>query len=190
QDPCGQAMAEASARADQFDLAGAAVQARAGAAQGCGEATVVALYLQGLADARAAFRVGGAPAALAPVRQAVAALERIAAGRPGRAAIAALLLQAAAAGAQSERAEMALFLDSAARAEQIQRAAGQPPMPVVSAAEVAGDLWLQLFDYGRAREAYLAAVTSGRRTTRATSGLARASARLGLEPAACMEYRR
>ena len=190
QSPCAGALAEASARADRYDLRGAAARLRAAADAGCADAATGALYVQGLVDARDAFRVGGAAAALEPVRRSIEALERMAGGRPGPAAIAGLLLQAAAAGAQSERAEMALYLDSAARAERIQRAAGQSGVPVVSSLELAGDLWLQLFDYMRARQAYLAAVEQGPRTMRATAGLARSSARLGIETAACVEYRR
>ena len=59
---------EASLRAAEFDLPVAARQLRSAVAQGCASAEVGALFLQGLVDAREAFRQGGTPASLAPVR--------------------------------------------------------------------------------------------------------------------------
>jgi hypothetical protein len=189
QTPCAGAQSEAAALVERFDLAAAAAVLRAAAGQGCADARVGAIYLQGLTDARTAFSLGAPPASLQPIRDAIATLEKMAAGRPGQPEIARLLLQAAAAGAQSERAEMALYLDSASRMETLQRAARQPGAPFVSGLELAGDLWLQLFDYMRARTAYADAVEQGR-TMRATAGLARATARLGIETGACVEYQR
>lgn len=177
-------MAEAAARVDAFDPAGAADRLRAAASPVCAAARVGALYLQGLVDARAAFRQGGSPDALAPVRAAVAALDAIARNRPGSAQIARLTLQAAAAAAQSERDEMALYLDAAMRMEALQRAAGEPGAPFISSVEAGGDLWLQLFRYADARRLYMRAVDEGHATMRALAGLARSAARLGVEETA------
>ncbi|MBM3819501.1 MAG: hypothetical protein FJW14_10885, partial [Acidimicrobiia bacterium] len=117
-------------------------------------ADVEAIYTKGLADARAAFEKGAPPESLVPVREAIAALLKISGERPAQAEIARLTLQAAAAGAQSERDEMTLYLDQATRMEILQLEAKQPGAPGVSALEVAGDLWLQVFRYDEAIEAY------------------------------------
>jgi tetratricopeptide (TPR) repeat protein len=112
------------------------------------------------------------------VREAIAALLKISQERPGQAEIARLTLQAAAAGAQSERDEMALYLDQATRMEVLQRDARQPGAPGVSALEVAGDLWLQVFRYDEAIKAYERAAQYLGETPRIRDSLARARARL------------
>jgi hypothetical protein len=143
------------------------------------EATEVeAIYARGLADARAAFEQGAPPESLVPVREAIAALLKISQERPGQAEIARLTLQAAAAGAQSEREEMALYLDQATRMEILQLDAGQRGAPGVSALEVAGDLWMQVFRYDEAITAYERAARYVGTTPRIRDGLARARARL------------
>ena len=182
-------MAEASVRAEEFDLPGAADRMRLAASRGCAAAEIAALYLRGLVDARDIFRQGAPPASLAPVREAIASFQTIAQGRPGSAEIARLLLQAAAAGAQSERDEMALYLDAATVMETLQRAAGQPGPPVLSTVEVAGGLWLQVYRYADARRYYMQAVEQNRVTPPVLAGLARTAARLGIEAVACAEYR-
>lgn len=182
-------MQQASIRAEEFDLPGAAEGMRTAASNGCASAQVAALYLRGLADAREAFRLGAPPESLAPVREAIASLQALAGDRPGSAAIARLLLQAAAAGAQSERDEMSLYLDAAIQMETLQRAAAQPGAPVISALEVAGDLWLQVYRYADARRYYMQASAQGDRTLRVAAGMARTAARLGVTGAACAEYR-
>ena len=182
-------MAEASVRAEAFDLSGAANRMRMAASLGCAGAEIAALYLRGLVDAREAFRQGAPPESLAPVRTAIASLQSITQGRPGSAEIARLLLQAAAAAAQSERDEMALYLDAASQMETRQRAAGQPGAPVLGSLEVAGDLWLQVYRYADARRSYMQASDEGRATLGVLAGLARTAARLGLRQAACAEYR-
>ena len=153
--------------------------------QGCEAAQVAMLYVRGLIYAEEAFKQGGPPESLAPVRQAMASLEAIAKGRPGSAAIARLVLQAAAAAAQSERDEMSLYLESAVQMESLQRAGGQPGAPLVSAAEAAGDLWLQLHGYDAARRAFLDAEKRVGSTARVLAGVARSAERLGDVPAAC-----
>ena len=181
-------MAEGASRAGEFDLPGAAERMERAAA-GCENGRVAALYLRGLLAAREAFRLGAPPDSLAPVRDAIAELEKIAANRPGQAEIARLVLQAAAASAQSERDEMALYLEHAIQMEALQRAVGQPGAPVIGVMEAAGDLWLQVFRYEDARRMYQRAIAGGDATLRALAGLARTAARLKMDATACQEYR-
>ena len=181
-------VADASVLAAELDLRAAAEQLYAAVGQGCSGAGIAALYVGGLVDSREAFRQGGPPESLVPVRQAIASLEAIAQGGPGPAEIARQLLQAAAAAAQSERDEMRLYLESAMRLETIQRAAGQPGAPLVAAAETAGDLWLQVHRYEEARQSYAHAAEQVGRTPRVLAGLARAAARLNDAPAACSAF--
>jgi hypothetical protein len=181
-------MAEGASRAGEFDVPGAAERMDRAAAGGCESARVAALYLRGLLASREAFSQGAPPAALAPVRDAIVELERMAGNRPGQAELVRLILRAAAASAQSERDEMALYLEHAIQMEAVQRATGQPGAPVLGALEVAGDLWLQVFRYEEARRMYQRAIADGGATMRALAGLARTAARLKLETA-CEEYR-
>ena len=73
--------------------------------------------------------------------------------------------------------------------EAIQRAAGLPGAPLVTAAEVAGDLWLQVHQYEDAQRAY--AETSERfgSTLRVLAGRARAARGLNDTTGACAAYR-
>jgi hypothetical protein len=182
-------MIEASTRAAEFDLGGALELAQAAAARGHLYAQAAVPYIRGLIDARAAFREGGPSDALAPVRAAIESLHTIAGGRPGAAEIARLTLHAAAAAAQSERGEMSLYLEAALQMESLQVMAGLPGAPLVSAAEVAGDLWLQVHRYEDARRVYTEAVARGGSTLRTRSGLARAARRLHETAVACVHYR-
>jgi hypothetical protein len=184
----GTLMTEASVRASEFDLAGALELSRVAASRDDPNAQIAAWYLHGLINAGEAFREGGAPDALAPVREAIASLHAHANGRPGAAEIARLALHAAAAAAQSERDEMGLYLESALDMETLQRMAGLPGAPLVSAAEVAGDLWLQVHRYEDARRAYTDAAASAGSTLRILSGLARVARRLNDAAAACANY--
>src|SRR5688572_17349765 len=92
----------AAARAQEPDLSPSADALRDAVSRGCADAEVGALYLQGLVDARDAFRQGAPPESLVSVHKAIASLERLGQGRPGPAEIARLILHAAAAAAQSE----------------------------------------------------------------------------------------
>ena len=92
-------MVEASARAEEFDLSGAAERMRIAGLRGCVDADVAFLDLRGLLDASEAFRPGAPPESLAPVRAAIASLQAISQDRPGSPEIARLLLHAAAAAA-------------------------------------------------------------------------------------------
>ena len=87
------------------------------------------------------------------------------------------MLVAASAAAQSERDEMGAFLTHAIAMESLQLAAGQPAAPVLSALEVAGELWLQVHRFDDARAAFERAAAQVGTTPRITAGLARATAR-------------
>lgn len=168
---------DAAVRAQEPDLSPAADALRDAASRGCAEAEVGALYLRGLIDARDAFRQGAPPESLLSVHKAVASLEQRGQGRPGPAEIARLMLRAAAAAAQSERDEMALYLEHAERMDALLRATGQPAAPVLSVAEISGELWLQVHRYEDAHAAFTTAARQVGQTPRVVAGLARAAAR-------------
>jgi hypothetical protein len=170
-------VAEAATASQQPDLAAAVTALRTASRSGCADGAIGALYIQGLIDAAAAFRLGAPAQSLEPVHQAIAALDAIAAGRPGPAEIARLVLHAAAAAAQSERDEMALYLEHAERMEGVLRATGQAAAPVLPVAEVAGELWLQVHRYDDAHAAFTRAEAHAGKTPRVAAGLARAAAR-------------
>ena len=143
------ALGEAVARVQAFDLAGAVEPLREPAVSGCDDIEVAAVYLGGLSAAIEAYKQGGSEESLV----------------------------AAVAAAQSEREEMGAFLTHAIAMESLQFAAGQPGAPVISAHEVAGELWLQVHRFDDARAAFERAVEQVGTTPRITAGLARASAR-------------
>jgi hypothetical protein len=178
---------EAVARADLFDVAGALERVGAVQTATCEDAAIAEPYLRGLIAARSAYAQGGSPESLQPVGDAIAALDRQGAAFPGRAQIAALVLRAAAAAAQSEREEMALYLDQALRVEAFQLAARQPPAPIISAHEAAGDLWLQVHRFEEARSAYDTAIARIGANPRLVLGRARTLARLA-DLRACAGY--
>ena len=139
----------------------------------CTPAEVEAVYLQGWDAAQAAARVGGSPESLAPVREAIATLERMAAGDHGPAEIARYVLAAAADAAQDERDEMAIFLEHAVALERAQLDARQPGAPAITAHEAAGDLWLRVYRYEDAKLAYERAKAVIGSTPRIEAGLTR-----------------
>jgi hypothetical protein len=153
-------------------------------AQACAQGDVAVLYLRGLVAARDAFGFGGSPESLALVRATITTLEART-PRSRQADIVVNVLRAAAAAAQSEREEMALFLAQAIQIEMLQFAAREPGAPLVTAHEVAGDLWLRVFRYADARQAYLKALSEVGPTPRVLLGIARAEARLKNGPNAC-----
>jgi hypothetical protein len=177
---------DAHERAAEFDLSGAAALLKTAADEGDTNAQVAMVYVRGLADAREAARRGGSPESLAPITQAIGWLGIVSGGRPGPAEIARLTLHAAAAAAQSERDEMRLYLESAVRMETVQRAAGMPGAPLVSAAEIAGDLWLQVHRYDEARRAYEDAADRFGSSLRTAAGRARAARGMNDTAAACL----
>lgn len=182
--------ASALERGEIFDLAGAADIFFAASGQLCVEAEIAGHYLRGLVAARDAFKQGGSPESLAPVRLAIAALDARASLVPAQVATARTVLLAAAAAAQSERDEMALLLEHAIRLETLQLEAGQELLPIVTAHEVAGDLWLQVHRYEEARAAYQLARARLGSTPRVMLGLARTAVRLGDTPTACEQFGR
>lgn len=186
-DPAGvAAVGEARAKGEGFDLAAALEAARK--APGCDEAEGIVEYLEGLLAAHAAVKTGGAPDSLRDVRSAANALSRRAEGGRRRWEVASLLIRAAGAATQYERDEMAVYLAEAIRIESLLLDAGQSPAPIVTAHELAGDLWLQVDRYEEARTAYLRAAERVGRTSRVRLGLARSAARLNDTPVACREY--
>jgi hypothetical protein len=182
-------MKAASERARAFDVAGAAARLKSAAARGCAEAELASVYLRGYLDARAAYRFGGSPESLEPVRAAMARLKSAAQGTAALPGIAAFVLQAAAAASQGERDELALVIEHAVQLEAVRLSAGLPGAPMITAHEAAGDLWLQVHRYEDARRAYVRAAERIGATPRVTLGLARTAARLNDIPAACTHYR-
>lgn len=168
---------EASVRAQAFDLPGAVDRLRDPIARGCEDAEVAALYIGGLFAAMEAYKQGGSAESLAPVGEAIAALETISGQTPGPAEIARVVLVAASAAAQSERDEMGAFLTHAIAMESLQLAAGQPGAPVLTALEVAGELWLQVHRFDDAHAAFERAARQVGTTPRIAAGRARAVAR-------------
>lgn len=190
QSPCAThsaLMAAAVERAAVFDLKGATTRLSEGM-KDCPQTAVAYWYVHGLIAARDAYRYGGSPESLEPVKLAMAELESRA-GEVRAAAIARVVLQAASAAAQSEREEMGLLLEYALGLEGKARAAGLSGAPIVSAYEVAGDLWLQVHRFDDARRAYVTAVEQVGSTRRVIFGLARTALRVGDLPAACDHYR-
>ena len=190
QSPCGSStalIAAATERAALLDLRGARTRL-AGDLSACAETTVSYWYLHGLIAAREAYRYGGSPESLEPVKVAIAQLaSRTTETRAAE--IARIVLMAASAAAQSEREEMGLLLEHALDLERQQRAAGLPGAPVITAHEISGDLWLQVHRFEDARRAYLTASEQIGPTARVTLGLARTAFRLGDLPDSCRHYR-
>jgi hypothetical protein len=182
-------IAAAQARADAFDLAGAAESFAAATAAGCHDARLPAVYLRGLVAARDAYRFGGSAESIAPVERALAELDTEPLRSAGEMQIVRFVLQAAIAAAQSEREEIALLIEHAIDLETQRRSAGLSGAPIVSAVEVAGDLWLQVHRYDDARRAYARAADRVGRHPRVVLGLARAAVRLSDWATACAEYK-
>jgi len=182
-------VATAQARADAFDLSGAAEAFASAAAAGCNEARLPAVYLRGLVAAREAYRFGGSPEPIAPVERALAELDTEPLRSAGETQIVRFVLQAAIAASQSEREEVALLIEHAIEIEEQRRSVGLSGAPVVAAMEVAGDLWLQVHRYDDARRAFMRAAARVGRTPRVVLGLARTAVRLSDRAAACGEYR-
>jgi hypothetical protein len=139
----------------------------------CTDAEVATVYAQGWTAAEQAARVGGSPESLVPVREAIATLDRMAAGVHGPAEIARYVLSAAADAAQDERDEMALFLEHAVALERTQLDARQPGAPGITAHEAAGELWLRVHRYEDAKRAFEHAMSVVGPTPRIQAGLRR-----------------
>jgi hypothetical protein len=181
-------IAAATERAAVLDLQGATARL-AGDLSQCADTAVAYWYLHGLISAREAYRVGGSPESLESVKAAIGQLAALSAGMPS-AEIARVVLLAASSAAQSERDEMGLLLVHALDLEKKQRSAGLPGAPIVTAHEVAGDLWLQVHRFDDARQAYRAALEQVGPTRRVVLGLARTALRQGDVRGSCVEYRK
>jgi hypothetical protein len=186
--PAREAAHAAAERVAWFDLSGAADHYGVAAAAGCRDAGIAEAYLRGLQAARAAYREGGSEASLAPVQDAMRRLADAAAAGSTPARIGGFVLEAASAAAQSERDVMALVLEHALAIEAVQLQAGESGAPIVTAHEVAGDLWLQVHRYEEARDAYETAAEQIGRTPFVILGLARTAARMKDGERACREY--
>jgi hypothetical protein len=184
----GALVASAQSRADAFNLVAAADAFESAVAAGCPQARLPALYLRGWMAARDAYRFGGSPESLAPVRKVLEDLDALPPDAAGEAEIARFVLRAAMAAAQSERDEMSLLIEHAINLEARRRAASLPGAPVITAHEAAGDLWLQVYRYEDARRAYTRAAERLGPTRRVTLGLARAAVRMSDTATACVQY--
>jgi hypothetical protein len=190
QAPCTDAeavIAAADERVALLDVQGATARL-ANRRSECENIAVPYWYLRGLTAARDAYRYGGSPESLEPVKLAINELAS-SASQTRSAEIARIVLMAASAAAQSEREEMALLLEHAVTLERQQRSAGSPGAPLLTAQEVAGDLWLQVHRFEDARRAYREAAGQVGPTRRTTLGLARTAFRIGDLADACSEYR-
>ncbi len=182
-------VADAVRRGQAFDIAGAATAYAAAVNAGCSAAQAPLIYVRGLLAARAAGAQFGAAASLQPVKQAMTDLQPFAASDPVARAMQAVL-RAGMPAAQRERAEMTLFIDEMLRMESLQLEARQPPLPVLSAPEMAGAYWLQLRLYDEARRAFDVAAERIGPTPHVLIGAARAAAGARSVAAACGHYRR
>ena len=75
------------------------------------------------------------------------------------------------------------------RMELLQRAANQPGAPLITPAEVAGDLWLQVHGYQEAWQSYVTSSQQVGPVLRVLAGIARATARLNNAASACGAFR-
>jgi hypothetical protein len=181
-------LTEAARLGETFDLTGAAAEYEAAAREGCAASAAAATYVRGLIAARHADAQFGSAASMEPLKQAISALESSTAQNPSARAMA-TVLRAAMPAAQHERPEMALRIEEMLRQESLQLEAKQPPLPVLSAHEMAGYFWLQLHLYVEAGRAFDAAGQAVGRTPYVMLGHARSAAGRQ-DPAACEQYRR
>ena len=185
---CDAALLAARAHVVRLNPSPAEIELTARGREGC-DVELALIYLRGLTAAKAAYARGGDEASLAPVRAAIAAAgERAALGEVAE--IVGFVLRAAMAAAQSERDEMAVMLAQALQVERGRGARGQGGAPLISAHEMAGELWLQVHRYDEAAAAYRIGRAYAGDSPRTTIGLARALARQNQAGAACEEYRR
>jgi hypothetical protein len=186
--PCDAAQLAARSHVGRLDPARAETELTARGREGC-DVDLALIYLRGLSAAKAAYARGGDEASLAPVRAAIASVgERAALGEVAE--IVGFVLRAAMAAAQSERDEMAVMLAQALQVERGRGARGLGGAPLISAHEMAGELWLQVHRYDEAAAAYRVGRAFAGDSPRTTVGLARSLARQNQIGPACEEYRR
>lgn len=182
---------------DRADDGGAARRLqRAAAEQGaCHEVGLGALAVDGWVEGRRLALIGGAPDALARMRDTLARIEAIRAGRPATALLAQMaayadaVLRAAVAAAQDERDEMEVYLVHArtlANSLALAKVARPWPLPIDV---VEGELWLEVDRFTEARDAF-ARVTDRGLAERVALGAGQALERLKEATAACDAYRR
>lgn len=187
QDVCERALVEARALALHMDADGAV--ARLEAARTSCDVEVPIAFLKALAVARAASARGGDEVSLRPLKDLIAVVERRA--RPGSSEeIAVLLIRAAIAAAQSEHDELFAYLSQALQVERARGVRGLAGAPILTAHEVAGELWLEVYRYDDAAAAFRIARGASGDSPRLLAGLARALARQQSTADACAEYRR
>ena len=185
---CDAALAAARTQVVRFNSSSAERELVTAGRGGC-DVELVLIYLRGLTAAKAAYASGGDESSLAPVRAAIAAVgERAALGETAE--IVGFVLRAAMAAAQSERDEMAALLAQALQVERNRGARGLAGAPLISAHEIAGELWLQVHRYDEAAAAYRIGRGFAGDSPRTTVGLARSLARQNQIGDACPEYRR
>jgi hypothetical protein len=188
QDICGSALGEARALAVRMDTEGAVIRLEAGAKSGC-DVDVAVAFLKALAAGRAAWARGGDEASLRPLKELIAVIEqRTQPGSPEE--IAVLLIRATAAAAQNERDELFAYLSQALQVERARGARGLSGAPILTAHELAGELWLDVHRYDDAVAAFRIARGASGDSPRLVAGLARALARQRSTADACTEYRR
>ena len=201
-DPCADAavravLADARRDMDRADDGGAAQRLQRAAAEhgACHEVGLGALAIDGWVEARRLALIGGAPDALARMRDTLARIDAVRAVRPATALLAQMaayadaVLRAAVAAAQDERDEMQVYLAHArtlADSLALARVTRPWPLPIDA---VAGELWLEVDRFAEARDAF-ARVTDGGLAERAAFGAGRALEQLEEARAACGAYRR
>ena len=188
QDVCASALAETRALAVRMDVDGAVVRLEVAARTGC-DIEVPIAYLKALTIARDASARGGDEVSLRPLNDLIAVLERRA--QPGSSEeVAVLVIRAAIAAAQSEHDELFAYLSQALQVERARGVQGLAGAPVLTAHEVAGELWLEVHRYDDAEAAFRIARGASGDSPRLLAGLARALARQRSTVDACREYRR
>lgn len=201
-DPCADVavqavLADARRDIDRGDDGGAAERLRGATARhaSCHDVGLAALAVDGWVEARRLALVGGAPDALARMRDTLARIEAVRAVRAPTAllaqgaAYADAVLRASVAAAQDERDEMQVYLAHArtlAGSLALAKVARPWPLPIDL---IEGELWLEVDRFLEARDA-LARVTDESLTERVALGAGQAAEQLGDRTAACDAYRR
>jgi hypothetical protein len=191
--PCGPgdetalARAASAAAAADDDAAAELLREAYAASPACATLGTASWAWHGWMVAARAHAAGGTEESLAPVRAALAVLEKGDHATGPEAGYAAAILHAAAAAAQQERAEMQVWLEHAAGLAR-RRAPGTRPWPMAPAV-AEGELWLMLRDPAMADAAFQRAL-AGEETPVALRGLGRARSSGDNMTGGCEPYRR
>ena len=138
----------------------------------------------GWAAARALAATGGALDQLGPVNVRLKELDALSGNQARYAEVA---IRAAVSAAQDEQEELSVFLQHARDLSGIMELTGESAKWPVPIDELEGELWLEVDQFERARDAFQRA-TKTRPSPNAWVGLARASNRLGDMVTACAAY--